>query len=143
MKTAGPKDQSFTSTIGSGLKIRGEVSGASDLFVDCEVQGKIALAESRVTVGLNGRVQGNIEALEIVVQGAVQGDLRARKSVRLGSSSHVQGGVFTPRIGIDDGAKLRIKVEMERAKVSPESSKTESIADSSAYETVAVHSQGE
>ena len=142
-KAASPKDRSFASTFGSGLKIRGDVSGASDLCVDCEVQGKITLAESRVTVGPNGRVQGNIEALEIVVQGTVQGDLRARKSVQLGPSSRVQGGVFTPRIGVDDGAKLRIKVEMARPHDFAGPAKAGQAADSDAYEAVAVHSQGE
>lgn len=142
-KAESPRDRCFASTIGSGLKIRGDVSGTCDLYVDCEVQGKIALSESCVTVGPNGRIQGNIEAVEIVVQGIVQGDLRARKSVRLGPSSRVQGGVFTPRIGIDDGAKLRIKVEMTRAISSAEPAKAEQPADSGDYEAVAVHSQSE
>lgn len=108
-------DTSAPSSIGSGLKIRGELSGSSDLYIDGEAQGKITLVDSRVTIGPNGRVQADIEAREIVIEGTVQGNLKARDSVRLGSSSKVQGSVMTPRIGIDDGAKLRGKVEMTRA----------------------------
>jgi cytoskeletal protein CcmA (bactofilin family) len=108
-------DTSAASSIGSGLKIRGELSGNSDLYIDGEAQGKITLADSRVTIGPKGRVQADIEAREIIVEGSVQGNLKARENVRLGSSSKVQGSVLTPRIGIDDGATLRGKVEMTRA----------------------------
>jgi len=108
-------DTSGPSSIASGLKIRGELSGSSDLYIDGEAQGKIALPDSRVTIGPNGRVQADIEAREIIIEGTVEGNLKARESVRLGSSSKVQGSVLTPRIGIDDGAKLRGKVEMTRA----------------------------
>ena len=107
-------DTSAPSSIGSGLKISGELSGSSDLYVDGEAQGKIALLDSRITIGPNGRVQADIEAREIIVEGTVQGNLKARESVRLGSASKVQGSVMTPRISIDDGAKLRGKVEMTK-----------------------------
>jgi cytoskeletal protein CcmA (bactofilin family) len=101
--------------IGSGLKIRGEISGTSDLTLDGEAQGKISLPDSKVTVGPNGRVHSDIEAREIVIQGEVHGNLKAGESVSLGASSRVQGSVLTPRISIEDGAGLRGNVEMTRA----------------------------
>ena len=109
------QDTSTGTSIASGLKIRGELSGTSDLFIDGDVQGKINLAGSKVTIGVNGRIQADIEAGEIVVEGTVHGNLKARDSVRLGSSSKVEGSILTPRIGIDDGARLRSKVEMTRS----------------------------
>jgi len=101
------------STISAGLKIKGEITGTSDLTVDGETQGKILLTNGRVTVGPNGRVN-DIDARDIVVFGTVQGNLKASASVRLGPSSHVEGSVLTPRISIDDGARLRGNVEMVR-----------------------------
>jgi cytoskeletal protein CcmA (bactofilin family) len=118
-------DTSAPSSLGSGLKIRGELSGSSDLYIDGEAQGKITLADSRVTIGPSGRVQADIEAREIVIEGTVQGNLKARESVRLGPSSKVQGSVLTPRIGIEDGATLRGKVEMTKAGESKASAATE------------------
>jgi cytoskeletal protein CcmA (bactofilin family) len=102
------------STISAGLKIRGEITGTSDLIIDGETQGKIRLANGCVTVGPNGRVTADIDARDIVVNGTVQGNLKASESVRLGPNSHVEGSVLTPRIGIDDGARLRGNVEMTR-----------------------------
>ena len=102
---------SAASRINSGLKITGEVFGDSDLVIDGEVQGKVRLSSGRVTVGSSGRVQAEIEAREIVVEGTVQGNLKAADSVRLGPAGRVTGSVLTPRIAIDDGARLRGKVE--------------------------------
>ncbi|MGB8836262.1 MAG: polymer-forming cytoskeletal protein [Candidatus Acidiferrales bacterium] len=104
-----------SSTIGAGLKIRGDISGNSNLVIEGDVQGKVQMINGRVTVGPTGRVHADIEALEISIDGNVQGNLKATESVRLGAHSHVQGSILTRRIAIDDGARLRGKVEMIRA----------------------------
>jgi cytoskeletal protein CcmA (bactofilin family) len=97
------------------LKIRGEISGNSDLHIEGEAHGEIRLTGGRVSVGPSGNVQANIDAREISVEGSLQGNLKASESVRLGPSSKVQGSIIAPRIGIEDGARLRGKVEMVRA----------------------------
>jgi cytoskeletal protein CcmA (bactofilin family) len=103
-----------TTTIAAGLKISGEISGTSDLYIDGETQGKVRLPNARVTVGPNGRVQADIEAREIIIEGTVQGNLKAGERLHLGAASRVQGSVLTPRFAIEDGARLRGKVEMVR-----------------------------
>lgn len=113
------------STISAGLKIKGEITGTSDLTVDGETQGKIRLTNGRVTVGQNGRVTADIDAREIVVNGTVQGNLKASESVRLGVSGHVEGSILTPRIGIDDGARLRGNVEMVKPGETPNAERRE------------------
>lgn len=118
------------SKISSGLKIQGELSGNSDLYIDGDVQGKIRLANARVTVGPNGRVQAEIEAREIVVDGTVQGNLKAGERAHLGASSRMAGSVLSPRIGIDDGARLRGKVETVRAAQSADSPAVETASES-------------
>lgn len=102
------------STIGAGLKIRGDISGDCHLIIEGETHGKIQLANGRVTVAPNGRVTADIAAPEIVIEGNVQGNLQARDNVRMGPASHVQGSVLAPRIRIEDGASFRGKVEMTR-----------------------------
>jgi cytoskeletal protein CcmA (bactofilin family) len=108
---ASPPAGHVASRISSGLRIHGEVSGDSDLYIDGEVQGKIRLTNSRLTVGASGRVQADADAREIVIEGSMQGNMKASVSVRLGQSSRVLGSILTPRLAIDDGAQLRGKVE--------------------------------
>jgi cytoskeletal protein CcmA (bactofilin family) len=103
------------SRISSGIRINGEISGDDDLYIDGQAEGQFHFPQAKVTVGPNGKVKANIEAREIVVEGTVTGDLKASAGVQLGGASRVQGSLITPRIAIDDGAKLRGKVEMTRA----------------------------
>jgi cytoskeletal protein CcmA (bactofilin family) len=102
------------SRVCSGIKIRGEISGNTDLYIDGEVQGKLCFGHASVTVGPSGKVQADIEAREIVVLGTVQGTLRAAENVRLGGQCHMKGNLLTPRIAIEDGARLSGKVDMTR-----------------------------
>jgi cytoskeletal protein CcmA (bactofilin family) len=102
------------SRIGPGLKVHGVISGESDLIVEGETNGKIYLSGARVTVAKSGRVQADIEGLEINIEGTVQGNLKASDRIRLGAASNVQGSLITPRFAIEDGARLRGKVEMSR-----------------------------
>jgi cytoskeletal protein CcmA (bactofilin family) len=126
------------SRISAGLTIHGEISGTSDLYIDGEAQGKIRFAQARVTVGPNGRVQADIEAREIMVQGTVRGNLKASERIHLGEASRVQGSLQTPRLGIEDGAKLRGKVDMTRAAEPRSDSAAEIPADAEALKTVSV-----
>ena len=112
---ANPPAARGISRISSGIRIKGEISGNDDLYIDGQAEGQFHFPQSKVTVGPNGKVKANIEAREIVVEGIVTGDLKASANVQLGGSSRVQGSLITPRIAIDDGARLRGKVEMTRA----------------------------
>jgi len=110
--------ESSPSHISSGLKIRGEITGTSDLLIDGDIQGKIQMRGCKLTVGPTGRVKSDIEAREIHILGRVDGNLKAAESVAIGNSGRLEGSVVTRRISIDDGARLRGKVEMIRVESS-------------------------
>ena len=110
-----PLPENVDSRISSGLKIRGEITGSSDMYIDGDVQGKVQIGSGSLIIGANGRIQADLEAREIIVNGSVVGNLKADDRVQLGSTGSVQGGIVTPRIGIDDGARLRGNVETARA----------------------------
>ncbi|MGH9747833.1 MAG: bactofilin family protein [Candidatus Acidiferrales bacterium] len=101
--------------ISAGIRIKGEVSGSDDVYIDGQAEGQFRFPQSKVTVGPNGRLQASIEAREIVIEGTVEGNLKASASVHLGASSRVTSCLTTARIAIEDGARLRGKVEMTRA----------------------------
>jgi cytoskeletal protein CcmA (bactofilin family) len=108
---APPISAKASACISQGIKIKGEVSGKEDLFIDGQLDGKLDLGGASVTVGPNGKVKADIIAREIIVRGQVQGKLSARERVQLWSTGNVSGEVQTDRIAIEDGALLRGKVE--------------------------------
>jgi len=97
------------------LKIKGEITGSEDIFIDGEVHGQIRIAEGKVTVGPSGRLAANVEAREIVVRGKVKGDLNARERVQIDSGGSIIGDVVTRRIAIDDGGEVRGHVDTTRS----------------------------
>ena len=101
--------------ITSTLLIKGEVRGSDDLYIDGEVQGSIHLSNGRVTVGPHGKISADVDAREIIVRGKVQGALRGRERVEIGSTGEVRGDIATLRIAIGEGAQIHSKVEIARA----------------------------
>jgi len=97
--------------ISQGIKIKGELVGTEDLFVDGIVEGKITIANSSVTVGPNGKVKADITAREVVLRGLAEGKFTADERIQIWHTARVQGDLKAERISIEDGAELRGKVE--------------------------------
>jgi cytoskeletal protein CcmA (bactofilin family) len=108
---AGPQDAPNTpSAAGQGFKIKGEISGHGDLFLDGGFEGRICIASGTLTVGPNARVRAEIEASEIILRGDVIGTLKASERVHIWSTGKLMGDIETRAIVIDDGAVLRSTV---------------------------------
>jgi cytoskeletal protein CcmA (bactofilin family) len=97
--------------ISHGIRIKGEITGSEDLFVDGVVEGKLNLANGSLTIGPNGSVNADVSAREVIVRGRLEGKISGRERVQLWSTGHVLGEVQTQRLAIEDGATLRGKVE--------------------------------
>jgi len=100
--------------ISQGIRIKGEVTGKEDLFIDGIVDGKLELGGASVTVGPNGTIKADVTAREVIVRGTVTGKISAKERVQLWNTGRVEGEVQTDRIAIEDGAVLRGKVEAGR-----------------------------
>ncbi len=109
-----PTSSRAAACISQGIKIKGEVTGSEDLFVDGLVDGKLSLANGSLTIGPNGHVKADVLAREVIVRGKIEGKVTGRDKVQLWSTGQVTGEVQTDRLSIEDGALLRGKVEAGR-----------------------------
>ena len=114
-----PVSANAAACISQGIKIRGEVTGSEDLFVDGTVDGKLSLTNGSLTIGPNGNVKADVTAREVIVRGRVDGKVSGRDKVQLWSTSQVTGEVQTDRLAIEEGALLRGKVEAGKPSVKP------------------------
>ena len=101
-------------SIGQGIRIKGEVTGSEDLYMDGIVDGKLNLTNGSLTIGPNGTVKADVNAREVIVHGRIEGKVTGRDKVQLMSTCHVTGEVQTERLAIEEGALLRGKVEAAR-----------------------------
>src|SRR2546430_4424589 len=100
--------------ISQGIRIKGDVTGSEDLFVDGYVEGKLNLSDTCcVTIGPNGEVKADIFAREVIVRGRVDGKIVGREKIQLWSTANIAGDLRTERLTIEDGAVLRGRVEIE------------------------------
>src|SRR6267378_1311090 len=115
ISSALPTSSRAAACISQGIRIKGEVTGSEDLFVDGMVEGKLSLTtNSCLTVGPNGHVKADVLAREVIVRGKIEGKVTGRDRVQLWSTGQVTGEVQTDRLAIEDGAVLRGKVEAGR-----------------------------
>ena len=106
-----PVSPRASACISQGIKIKGEVTGSEDLFVDGQVEGRLSLANGSLTIGPNGNVKADVSAREVIVRGNLEGKVSGKDKVQLWSTAKVTGEVTTERLAIEEGALLRGKVE--------------------------------
>src|SRR2546428_7038156 len=77
-----PKTGEFAH-IGKSVIIKGELSGSEDLYVDGQVEGTIELQGNSLIIGPNGQVRANVNAKCVIVEGKLEGDIRASERAEL------------------------------------------------------------
>lgn len=108
-----PKTAEFAH-IGKSVIIKGELSGSEDLYVDGQVEGNIELSGNRLIIGPHGQVRANVNAKGVIVQGKLDGNIRASERAELTKSAVVAGDIVTQRVAIEEGAYFKGKVDIQR-----------------------------
>jgi cytoskeletal protein CcmA (bactofilin family) len=101
-----PKNR-IESLIGAGTRIEGNVSFSGGLRVDGEVSGNIVAVPgkpSTLVLSEHGRVNGEISVTHLVLNGMVDGPVRAADYLELQSKAKVTGNVHYKTLEIQLGA---------------------------------------
>jgi len=115
--------------IGKSFVIKGQVSCDGDLYIDGQVEGSVDPKGNRLTIGPDGRLKANVTARAVVVQGKLEGNIRASEKAELRKPAAVTGDIFTQRIAIEEGAYFRGKIDIQREAPKPVVAKAESLAE--------------
>jgi cytoskeletal protein CcmA (bactofilin family) len=99
------------SILGPTLYFKGDLSAEEDLLIQGRVEGSITHTQ-RLTVGAQGTVKANIRAQLIIVEGAVEGDLQAEKSVIVKDTAKIIGNIYAPSVSINEGACFSGNIDM-------------------------------
>jgi len=114
-----PTSANAVACLSQGIRIKGEITGSEDLFIDGNVEGKVTFRNAVLTVGPNASVKGDIDAREIVIRGRVEGKLDGSERVQIWNTAKVNGDIRSQRIAIEDGAEFRGKVEAGKPPTRP------------------------
>jgi cytoskeletal protein CcmA (bactofilin family) len=105
--------------IGKSVNIKGEVTGTEDLYVGGVVEGSIDLAGNNLVVGPNGQVKAKVQVKGVVIEGKVEGSIRATERAELRKTAVMVGDISTQRIVVEDGASFVGKVDVQPEATKP------------------------
>jgi cytoskeletal protein CcmA (bactofilin family) len=97
-----------TSTIGADLIIKGRINRCRTLDIHGYVEGGIDAEELRIHPG--GRVFGSVRADRLEVNGHLQGDIRVKNLISIGSTGIVNGNVRYGQLALAPGGELSADV---------------------------------
>lgn len=95
--------------IGQNTRLEGDVSFSGGLHIDGKIKGNIIAepgAEAVLTLSEQGSVEGDITVPNLVLNGAVAGDVHVSERLELASHAKVTGDVFYHLLEMAMGAEV-------------------------------------
>ena len=110
--TTQPVIERVTSVLGPGINWSGNLGGKGGIRIEGTFEGEISI-HGLVVIGETGRLScQNLRANNVVVAGAVKGNITAEK-LEIRSTGRVWGDVIVVAFSTEEGAFLRGQVRME------------------------------
>jgi cytoskeletal protein CcmA (bactofilin family) len=128
------KPQRIDTLIGAGTRIIGDVHFTGGFHLDGHIKGNVdALPESGATLSVSdaGMIEGSVAVPNVILNGAVTGDILAHDRVELGATARVTGNVYYGLIEMEMGAEINGKLIHEPRK-GGSTVKTEAATDKAA-----------
>lgn len=95
--------------VGPQVVLRGELRFAGGLYLEGQLVGSASAepgAAATVTVAPRGRVEGELRAPVVVINGSVKGDVHAAERLELGPQARVEGNLHYAVIEMSAGAAV-------------------------------------
>ncbi len=114
MATGSSKESSMNNlvNIGQSVEIKGELTGNEDLTIDGRVDGKISLKDHNLTIGAHGKINAELQAKRVVVNGQVVGNITATDKIEIAPTGSVEGDLTAPRVALADGSSFKGSIDM-------------------------------
>jgi cytoskeletal protein CcmA (bactofilin family) len=98
--------------LGKGSEFEGKLTFEGTVRIDGKFSGEIHTNDVLV-IGEGARVQAEINAGSVVINGEVQGNIRAKTSIELHPPAKVRGNLEAPSLSIDKGVMFEGTCKME------------------------------
>ncbi|MDL2316408.1 polymer-forming cytoskeletal protein [Desulfovibrio sp. OttesenSCG-928-A18] len=101
----------FTAFLGPGTDFQGQLNFTGIVRVDCRFVGNIK-SDGKLILAKDANVEGTVTVGELVVHGALNGEIIVTKRTILHQGARVTGTLTTQTLVMEDGALLQGELHM-------------------------------
>ena len=105
------KLEAINSIVGEGTSFKGEITSQGSVHIGGEVMGCVR-TEGDVFIMPKGKMAGDVMGGKVVVSGAVEGNIVARKGLEILKSGKVNGEIVCDKLLIEEGSAYEGKVNV-------------------------------
>ena len=91
------------SMIGAGTTLKGDITSNGDIRIDGTLKGNI-IGSSKVIIGSNGVVEGDISGQQADIMGKVSGSIKVKDLLQLKNGSVVEGNISSAKLQVEPSA---------------------------------------
>jgi cytoskeletal protein CcmA (bactofilin family) len=96
-------NQEYPTVLGPDATFKGELTFEKGMRVMGRFEGKVS-SPGRIHIAREAKMQADIEAGAIIVEGDVHGNLSASDRIELKQSAHYEGDLKASKLVVDEGA---------------------------------------
>ena len=89
--------------LSDGTKVKGDIVSNGDIRIDGEMVGNLA-TRGKLVVGNNGKIQGEVQAVNIEVSGLIKGKVTANELLNMKASARIEGDIIAGKLAVEPGA---------------------------------------
>jgi cytoskeletal protein CcmA (bactofilin family) len=102
----------ITTLLGRGAAFEGKLTFEGTVRIDGRFRGEV-FSDDTLVIGEGALVEAEIDIGEIIIQGTVVGNIKAKRSIEIHAPGRVKGDVHTPSLQIDKGVIFEGRSFME------------------------------
>ena len=104
--------QGKTNRIVEGTTIKGEITSIADFRLDGHLIGNFN-SKSKLVIGPAGSVQGDINAVNVDIEGKTEGKIIVTEILNVKSTAVINGDVTCGKLSVEPGAKFTATCSMK------------------------------
>ena len=98
--------------LGRGSEFEGKLTFEGTVRIDGKLKGEV-FSDDVLVIGEGAHVEAEIDIGEIIIQGTVVGNIRAKRAIEIHAPGRVKGDLTTPELQIDKGVIFEGRSFME------------------------------
>lgn len=108
----------ITTLLGRGATFEGKLTFEGTVRIDGRFKGEV-FSDDVLVIGEGAIVEAEIDIGEVIIQGTVVGNIKAKRSIEIHAPGRVKGDLHTPSLQIDKGVIFEGRSFMEGATKQP------------------------